>query len=132
MYPRSEILFPHRCIRGLRHLLDARWATLVDTILAKDQANLDSLAFSFAMIRLCGCMSCDMGSYKASLGCDICAQRAVLGTKGNSTTLLKRFETAREDITKYLENGTFEYSEDGADFGPRDQAGEVTLTREET
>ena len=105
MYPRSEILFPHNCIRGLRNLLDAPWADLVDQVGRLDESTEDSLAFSLMMIKLCGCISCDMGSYKASLGCDICSQRAVATAKGSSQLLMRRYEKACADIRRYLEHG---------------------------
>ena len=105
MYPRSEILFPHSCIWGLRNLLDGPWPDLVDQVGRLDESNEDSLAFSLMMIKLCGCMSCDMGSYKASLGCNICSQRAVIAAKGSSHLLMKRYEKACADIRHYLEHG---------------------------
>jgi len=101
MYPRSEILFPHSCIAGLRRLLDEPWTQLIDGALAQDEDSDDSLAFSLMMIRFCGCLSCDMGSYKASLGCDVCSQRTIAGVKGGSSSLTKRLERAREELARY-------------------------------
>jgi hypothetical protein len=105
MYPRSEILFPHSCIKGLRNLLDGEWSSLVDRVLRLDESCDESLAFSLMMIKLCGCLNCDMGSYKASLGCDVCSQRAVMGVKGNSAVMLKRYEKALEEVRQYLAGG---------------------------
>jgi hypothetical protein len=101
MYPRSEILFPHSCIAGLRRLLDEPWERLIDRTLAQDESSDESLAFSLMMIRFCGCLSCDMGSYKASLGCDVCSQRTVAGVKGSSAPLSRRLEKAREELERY-------------------------------
>lgn len=101
MYPRSEILFPHSCITGLRPLLDAPWVKLIDATLAQHEGSEDDLTFSLMMIRFCGCLNCDMGSYKASLGCDICSQRAVAGVKGGSASLMKRLERARDELARY-------------------------------
>jgi len=118
MYPRSEILFPYTCIAGLRDLLDAPWARLVDRILEQEESSDEGLAFSFMMIKLCGCLSCDMGSYKASLGCDVCSQRAVAGVKGGSADMLKRLEKAAADLERYRA---------GAGCEPDDEAGEEPL-----
>jgi hypothetical protein len=74
-------------------------------------------------------MSCDMGSYKASLGCDVCAQRAVEGTKDNSTSLISRYETALEDISVYLDYGEIRLSDDIEALESRDQADEITISR---
>jgi len=105
MYPRSEILFPRRCVPRLRTLLDRRWTDLVDHVLAQNEDCEDGLAFSLMMIQLCGCLNCEMGGYKASLGCDICSQRAIESVKDGSRSLEKRFEDAREMIRTYLEHG---------------------------
>lgn len=98
MYPRSQILFPHSCVRGLRNLLDERWKALVNEVLAQGEASDAGLAFSLMMIRLCGCLQCDMSSYKATLGCDVCSQRAVLGLREGSKGLLRRYERALQEL----------------------------------
>lgn len=98
MYPRSQILFPHSCVRGLRNLLDERWKALVDDVLAQGESSTAGLAFSLMMIRLCGCLQCDMSSYKATLGCDVCSQRAVLGLREGSKGLLRRYERAFQEL----------------------------------
>ena len=77
MYPRSELLFPHRCVSALRRLRDRPWQELVERIAKLPETHEDSLAFSLMMIKLCNCLKCDLGSYKASLGCCACAQRAI-------------------------------------------------------
>jgi hypothetical protein len=101
MYPRSQILFPNTCIRQLHSLLDEQWEELVEHVVAQDVSSDDRLAFSLMMIELCSCETCDMGSYKASLGCDVCSQRVVMGVK-NSKALSRRFEKALETIRQYL------------------------------
>ena len=64
------------------------------------------------MMRLCGCLTCDMGSYKASLGCDVCSRRAVMGCHGNVPSLLRRYEKARQDVINYLRYGEVEPAEE--------------------
>ncbi len=104
MYPRSEILFPHRSVRALKNLRDGQWRELVERIAALPETHEDSLAFSLLMIRLCDCMNCDLGSYKASLGCATCARRAVSAIKASDTALVRRFEKAKEEILDYLDS----------------------------
>ncbi len=102
MYPRSEILFPNRSIPTLKGLRDGQWRELVERISNLPETHEDSLAFCLMMIKLCDCMNCDLGSYKASLGCPTCARRVVIAAKGSDAALLKRFEKAREEILEYL------------------------------
>ena len=67
MYPKSEILFPHRAIRPLGPERGADWQELVNQVASQRDGNEDTLAFSLMMIRLCDCLNCDQSSYKASL-----------------------------------------------------------------
>jgi len=54
------------------------------------------------MVRLSECMKCDLGSYKASLGCASCARRAVNSAKLSDAALVKRFEKARIEVHEFL------------------------------
>lgn len=102
MYPDSEILFPNRCIRQLAGLRGAEWDRLIDEIASLPEPHEDSLAFSLMMIKLGSCLTCDLDSYRASLGCATCAKRTVAGFKGSDTLLRKRFEEAHKEVTIYL------------------------------
>jgi len=104
MYPESEILFPTRCIPGLRRLRDEEWDELVERVSALPETHEDSLAFCFMMIKLCKCLRCDLGSYRASLGCCTCAQRAIKGFKSSDKTLMRYYARARREILRYLES----------------------------
>ncbi len=105
MYPDSEILFPHRAIRGLKHLRGPLWQRLVERVLQLPEDHPDAIAFSFLVMRLADCLHCDMGSYKAYLGCQTCSQRIIAGFKGSDEDLLYLYEQAREDVRRYLEKG---------------------------
>jgi hypothetical protein len=104
MYPDSEILFPPRCIPLLRDLRGPEWAELIDHIAALPDGHEDVLGFSLMMIRLGSCLTCDLDSYRASLGCCTCAGRSVGGFKGSDKELIHMFEEAREEVRTYLES----------------------------
>ena len=102
MYPDSEILFPVRCIPELRNVRPgAPWRELVDTLMNLPEAHEDVLAFSLMMIRLNNCLTCDLDSYRASLGCGQCARRTIQGFKGNDKELLNKLEDARTELRAY-------------------------------
>ena len=69
MYSHCEILFPHSRVRGLRKLKGEQWQELTENIARLPETDMDALAFSHMMIKLCDCLNCDLGSYKAALGC---------------------------------------------------------------
>ena len=102
MYPRSEILFPHRCVSALKRMRGPEWQELVSRIADLDDTHKDSLAFALMMIKLTGCLNCDLDSYKASLGCCTCAKRAINAFKGSDKVLLRRFGEAQTELEDYL------------------------------
>jgi len=102
MYPDSEILFPSRCIPQLRNLRGPEWAELVDLVASLPDGHEDVLGFSLTIIRLGSCLTCDLDSYRASLGCCTCACRSVGGFKGSDKDLIHNFEEAREQVLNYL------------------------------
>ena len=103
MYPESEILFPTRCISQLASLRNSDWRELVEYIASLSETHEDSLAFSLMMIKFNSCLTCDLDSYRASLGCTTCAKRMVVGFKGSDKALVRKFEEAREEVIAYLE-----------------------------
>lgn len=102
MYPDSEILFPPRCIPQLRNLRGEKWARLVDRLVQLPDQHEDVLGFSLMMIRLSSCLTCDLDSYRASLGCCTCARRTVGGFKGSDDEIIRLFEEARDEVRRYL------------------------------
>jgi hypothetical protein len=102
MYPRSEILFPHRCVSLLRRMRGPEWQQLVSRIAELPDTHEESLAFALMMIQLSGCLNCDLDSYKASLGCCTCAKRAINAFKGSDKQLLRKYEEARSQLANYL------------------------------
>ena len=57
------------------------------------------------MIRLGSCLTCDLDSYRASLGCCTCARRSISGFKGSDQDLIRLFEEARAEVQTYLASG---------------------------
>jgi hypothetical protein len=104
MYPDSEILFPTRCIGQLANLRGPDWRALVEYVASRSETHEDSLAFSLMMIKFSSCLTCDLDSYRASLGCSTCAKRTVAGFKGSDKALLRKYEQARQEVSTYLES----------------------------
>ena len=102
MFPRSEILFPHRSIIGLKTLRDTKWGDLVERVASLPETHEDSLSFCLMMIKLCDCLNCELSSYKSSLGCSTCSRRVVSSIKGSDNALVRRFENARQELRHYL------------------------------
>jgi hypothetical protein len=78
------------------------WQALVERITELPDTHEDSLAFALMMIKLSGCLNCDLDSYKASLGCCTCAKRAINAFKGSDKALLRRYAEAQAELSEYL------------------------------
>ncbi len=98
---KPPFLFPHESVPHLRDMRDAPWAELVDHIASLPETDEESLAFQLMMIRICGCLRCT--TYKASLGCTVCSQRAVRNTKAPTSTLIRWFKKARDEVRAFLQ-----------------------------
>jgi len=102
MRMRLEILFPHSRVSGLKNLGDEEWKALVERIAALPETHPDALAFSYTMIKLCNCLNCDLGSFKASLGCSVCSQRTVSAVHASGKDLMREYSRARKEVLAYL------------------------------
>jgi len=102
MYPDNEILFAPHCIPKLRNLRGPEWAELVDHVASLPNGHVDVLAFSLTIIELSSCLTCDLDSYRATLGCCTCAERSVSGFKGSDKKLLALYEEKHEEMCQYI------------------------------
>ncbi len=103
MYSQCEILFPHSRAVNLKRLKEKEWQTLVERICTLHETERESLAFSHMMITICDCLNCDLGSYKAALGCVACSQRTINAMHETDTELLYRFDESCQQINEYLD-----------------------------
>jgi len=61
------------------------------------------LAFGLLLIDEGSCLTCDLDSYRASLGCCTCAQRTINGFKGDDDELLATYNDALDQVQTYLD-----------------------------
>jgi len=102
MYPDSEILFPPRCIQQLCDLRGPQWQELLARITILPNNHEEILALGLMMIKLGSCLTCDLDSYRASLGCCTCARRTISGFKGDDISLLALYQTALADVQAFV------------------------------
>lgn len=102
MYPDSEILFPPRCIQQLRDLRGPKWQALIRDIAVLPSNHEKVLAIGLMMIRLGSCLTCDLDSYRASLGCCTCARRTISGFKGDDISLVEIFQKSLVEVQGFV------------------------------
>jgi len=102
---RTELLFPPRLIPDLKNLRDEKWAELVAHVAALPETHPDTLAFCLMMIRLNACLGCVSGSYRFMRGCELCSQQTIARYQGTDEELIELFQQAKEDLTRYEEEG---------------------------
>jgi hypothetical protein len=100
----TELFFPHRFANQLRDLAGPQWQALVDRVSKLPATHEDSLALTLMVIRASGCVGCEAGSYRAGLGCVVCAQRAIRAMNASDSALLRRFKRAQVEVQKFLED----------------------------
>jgi hypothetical protein len=104
MYPDSEILFPPRCIEQMNDLRGPKWQSLVNRVLSLPHNHEEVLAFGLLLIDLGSCLTCDLDSYRASLGCCTCARRSVSGFKKDDDALLAEYGAMLEKVHVFVED----------------------------
>ncbi len=102
MHPKDEWIYPHAVTAQLAGARGETWRELAEYVASLDEDHADSLAFALMMIRLCGCASCQPGSYKLSLGCATCAFRTVSNLKSSDGQMLRRYHAARDEVHSFL------------------------------
>ncbi len=102
MYSHCEILFPHSKVSGLKKLKGQEWQDLVEYVAVLPETHMDALAFSHMMIKVCDCLNCDLGSYKAALGCAACSQRTINALRDTDNQLIRRYKKSRMEMIAYL------------------------------
>jgi len=111
VYFRTELLFPHESVSALVDVGDGQFQSLVRLVADLPETHEDALAFSLMMIRLCGCLRCNPGSYRASLGCSACGRRIIGMIKESDDSLMVHFQKAMEDLRRYLLTGEVEHEQ---------------------
>ncbi|HUW96895.1 MAG TPA: hypothetical protein VMW58_14020 [Anaerolineae bacterium] len=105
VYFRAELLFPHESVPALMDVGNGQWQNLVKRVADLPETHEDALAFTLMMIRLCGCLRCNPGSYKASLGCSACGRRIIGMNRESDDDLIAYFQRARDDLVTYIRTG---------------------------
>jgi hypothetical protein len=90
-------------VSGLKKLKGEEWKQLSEHVARLPETHEEALAFSHMMIKLCDCLNCDLGSYKAALGCSACSQRTINALRDTDQQLLRRFEKSRKVVLQYLD-----------------------------
>jgi len=98
----AEILFPPYAVAYLKDLRGPQWRQLVERVLRLEEDHPEALAFSWMMIRLDGCRTCEVDSFKAMQGCAACAVQTIRRFKGSDAELLKLYDEALSEVRAYL------------------------------
>ena len=80
-----------------------KWQDLARRVSDLPHNHEDVLAFGLMMIRLGSCLTCDLDSYRASLGCCTCARRTISGYKEDDSSLLELFDKSLVEVRAFIE-----------------------------
>jgi hypothetical protein len=100
--PETEVLFPGKAIGSLSSLRGDLWQNLVAEVMNKPVEAPEQTAFLLMMIKIGGCVTCNVDSFRAMRGCPACAQLNIKRFKGSDEDLIKMYQQMLQDAKNYL------------------------------
>lgn len=98
----TEVMFPPRVIGHLRNLRGVDWQRLVDEVCSEKADLLERAAFTLMMVRMGGCQTCTIDSYRGMRGCTMCARQTIRRFRGSDHDLVKQFEQCKRELQQYF------------------------------
>jgi hypothetical protein len=100
--PDTEILFPSKAIGSLSMLRSKTWQDLVNQVKEMPVQSSEQTAFLLMMIKIGGCITCNVDSFRAMRGCPACAQLNIKRYKGTDDDLLRIFHQSLKDSNSFF------------------------------
>lgn len=98
--PETEIVFPSKAIGSLSNLRGKTWQDLVSSVVEKPIQSSEQTAFLLMMIKIDGCVTCNVDSFRAMRGCPACAQLNIKRYKGTDDDLVRMYhQSLKETIS---------------------------------
>ncbi|MEN4012817.1 MAG: hypothetical protein AB1453_10725 [Chloroflexota bacterium] len=98
----TDVMFPPRVIGHLRNLRGAEWQKLVDMVSEPDNHPADRAAFTLMMVRMSGCQTCSIDSYRGMRGCSMCARQTIRRYRGSDQELAVQFEQCKKEVLRFM------------------------------
>jgi type II secretory ATPase GspE/PulE/Tfp pilus assembly ATPase PilB-like protein len=98
----TEVMFPPRVISQLRNLRGVDWQQLVDRVCSAEADLIERAAFTLMMVRMGGCQSCTIDSYRGMRGCTMCARQTIRRFRGPDHDLVKQFEHCKGEVQQFI------------------------------
>lgn len=98
----TEVMFPPRVISHLRNLRGVDWQRLIDEVSSENAALVERAAFTLMMVRMGGCQTCTIDSYRGMRGCTMCARQTIRRFRGSDKDLLKQFEQCKSELQQFF------------------------------
>ncbi len=100
--PETEIVFPGKAISSLSNLRGKTWQDLVNLVNEKPVESPEQTAFLLMMIKIGGCITCNVDSFRAMRGCPACAQLNIRRFKGTDEDLVHLYQQALKDANNHF------------------------------
>lgn len=98
----TEVMFPPRMIGQLRKLRGVDWQRLIDCVSSDGAELIDRAAFTLMMVRIGGCQSCTIDSYRGMRGCTVCVRQTIRRFRGSDQDLIKQFDQCKAELQQFL------------------------------
>jgi len=101
--PETEVLFPSKAIGSLSSSRGKSWQDLVSQVQDCSVESPEQTAFVLLMIKIAGCASCNVDSFRAIRGCPTCAQLNIRRYKGSDEELMHLYQQVLKEAKSFLE-----------------------------
>lgn len=103
----SEFLFAHWAVPAVKDLRGLKWRELVERIAKLDSTDSDALSFALMMVRVNGCIACDVRRYRERGGCANCSKFVLITlNKESEAGLIARFRAAQKEVAQAMKSAS--------------------------
>ena len=97
----TDFIFPPHIIPSLAQLRSEDWLSLVDGISNKTNDSIETIAFTYMMVKLNNCQTCNSDSFRAMNGCLVCSSQSISRYRGSDRDLIAIFQSSVDEIRAY-------------------------------
>lgn len=99
---KTDFLFPPDVITSLTSLRGLNWQSFVEGIAREPYHSINTIAFTYMMVKINNCQTCNSDSFRAMNGCVICSTQSVSRYRGSDSDLIELFEISKLDVENFL------------------------------
>ena len=98
---KTGFLFPPFVIPSLTKLRGDSWSSFVQEISKKPDNSIETIAFTYMMVKMNNCHTCNSDSFRAMNGCIKCSSQSITRFRGSDSDLLDLYKISVNEVEAY-------------------------------